>query len=153
MIVILYDVQVNTNNYSIVTLLMFDIEATLTTQNLQEIFKEVDEEKWDLIGRKLRLPKSKRDKIKSDYESDSERKGEILKSYAVDHPYPNWLHVADLLRGLDYAKQANQISVKYLSKSKTSVIDSYYRAFACDVTNHVMCGAGVQLDHCTVYMV
>ena len=94
------------------------LEATLTAQNLQEIFEEVDEEKWSLIGRKLRLPKSKIEKIRSEFDSDAERKEEILKSYATDHPYPNWLHVQDLLRGLDYPKQANLISVIFFSKSE-----------------------------------
>ena len=93
--------------------------TTLNNQNLKEVFSEVDNDKWDLIGRHLRLPKSKRDQIKTAFKSDLEKKESILDSYATDHPYPNWPHVADILRGMDYAKQANEVSAKYLSISKS----------------------------------
>ena len=93
--------------------------TTLNNQNLKEVFSEVDNGMWDLIGRQLRLPKSKRDQIKSAFKNDSEKKEAILHSYATDHPYPNWPHVVDILRGMDYAKQANEVSAKYLSISKS----------------------------------
>ena len=87
----------------------------MTTYNLKEIFKEFNDNKWDLLGRKLRLPKSKRDEIRGTYDSNSERKEAILVSYATEHPWPNWQHVVYLLRGLNYSKQANEVTAKYLS--------------------------------------
>ena len=52
---------------------------------------------WSDFGSWMDIPWSTRDKILSQFHTDSERKTEVLRVISTEHPHLTWEHVADAL--------------------------------------------------------
>ena len=72
-------------------------------------------ERWvDNIGVWLELPASKREGVKGNYQSPTQRRDAYLDLYVSDHPYPSWKGVAEALRRVDLPRQAGVVERTYV---------------------------------------
>ena len=101
-------------------------DPTLTTDNLMEVVKEV-EDRWSALGVWLHVPESKRVEIRRLYQSDHHRMEAVVDYYVRYHPTPSWKQVAGALRVMDLDDQSDEITAKYTKG--TDVMD----------VNHVTC--------------
>ena len=88
-------------------------DPTLTTDNLMEVVKGV-EEHWYVLGRRLGVPLSKRRQINSLYKSDQHQMQALADNYTTHHPTPSWNNVARELQGEGLYKQADEVTTKYV---------------------------------------
>ena len=88
-------------------------DPTLTTDNLMEVVKGV-EDRWDDLGDWLDLPDSKRDKIRSLYHSHQHRMQALADYYTTHHPTRSWNKVAAALQEVGLHKQADEVTTKYV---------------------------------------
>ena len=102
-------------------------DPTLTTDNLMEVVKEVEDRWWDLVIIWLDVPVSKSEEIRRVYQSDHHRMEAVVDYYVRHHPIPSWKQVAGALRSMDLDDQADEITAKYIKG--TDVTD----------VNHVTC--------------
>ena len=66
------------------------------------------------IGDWLGLPQSALQKIKSSFQSATERKDAYLDTYSHHHPCPSWSKVADVLEGCDLDQEAEEVEDTYV---------------------------------------
>ena len=64
---------------------------------MREALKTLPADKWMMFGGALCVPRSKLDKIKSQFASDEERRDEVIRIYPTQHPHPSWELVSDAL--------------------------------------------------------
>ena len=88
-------------------------DSTLTTDNLMEVVKGV-ENRLDDLGLSLGMPESKRRKIGSLYHSDHQRMEAVLDYYVKYHPAPSWKQFAGKLQMFGLHKQADEVTTKYV---------------------------------------
>ena len=98
----------------IVILFIVHIDLTITTEKLVELFGTVDEQRVDNVGAWLDLPYSKREEVKGNYQSHTQRRDAYLDLYASDHPYPSWKTVARALRVVGLPHQAAEVERTYV---------------------------------------
>ena len=70
-------------------------EPTLIEENLTSLLERVED--LDGVAADLHIPRSKRDEIKRQYSSISQRRQQYCCYWLSDHPAPSWLAVADTL--------------------------------------------------------
>ena len=87
-------------------------DPTLTTDNLMEVVKEV-EDHWYNLGHWLGVPPSKRVEIRNLYQSGHHRMEAVVDYYVRHHPTPSWKRVAEGLQAMDLNKQAQVVTAKY----------------------------------------
>ena len=56
---------------------------------------------WEKFGWVVNVPESKLDKIRSQFNSDEERREEVFRVYLAEHPCPTWEQVSEVLYILD----------------------------------------------------
>jgi len=88
-------------------------DPTLTTDNLMEVVKGVEDHWWDL-GLRLGVSRSKRNELSSLYHSDQHRMQALADNYTTHHPTPSWNKVATALQGMRLHKQADEVTTKYV---------------------------------------
>ena len=88
-------------------------DPTLTTDNLMEVMKEV-EDRWEDLCLELRMRRSKRDEIRSLYQSHHHKMEAVVDYYVRYHPTPSWKEVTGALRWKDLDEQADKITAKYI---------------------------------------
>ena len=87
-------------------------DPTLTTDNLMEVVKEVEHRWWHLdFG--LGVLSSKREEIRSLYQSDHHRMEAMVDYYVRHHPTPSWRDVTRILQSASLYKQADE-AAKYV---------------------------------------
>ena len=64
---------------------------------MREALKTLPADKWMMFGGALCVPRSKLDKIKSQFASDEERRDEVIRIYPTQHPHPSWELVSGAL--------------------------------------------------------
>jgi len=87
-------------------------DPTLTTDNLMEVVKGV-EDSWDDLGHQLDVPWSKMSEIKSLYHSDH-RMEAVLDYYVKYYPAPSWKQIAETLQKTSLYSQADEVTTKYV---------------------------------------
>ena len=92
-------------------------DLTITTEKLVEMLEAMNDGYSDLLGFNLELPQSKRDEIKRNYHSPSQRREAYLDLYATDHPCPSWRKVAEALRSVLLHHQAGVVESTYVQGS------------------------------------
>ena len=118
-----------------ILLFVVHIDLTITTEKLVELFRTVNEQRSDdieqdmddielevdvielrvdAIGRRLDLPYSKREEVKGNYQSLTQRRDAYLDFYVSDHPYPSWKTVANLLHHVGLPRQADLVERTYV---------------------------------------
>ena len=94
---------------------IFNKDITITTKKLVELFGTVNERQLvDRIGIWLRLPGSKREEVRWNYQSLTQRRDAYLDLYVSHHPYPSWKTVTEALRGVDLHHQADVVEWTYV---------------------------------------
>ena len=90
-------------------------DPTLTTDNLMEMVKGVEDHWYDL-GDWLGVPHSKMRKINSRlyYYSDHRRMHALADHYTTHHPTPSWNNVARVLHWMELHEQADEVTTKYV---------------------------------------
>ena len=88
-------------------------DPTLTTDNLMEVVKGVEDHWWDL-GYWLDVPMSKMSDIRSPYRSDRQRMQALADHYITHHPTPSWNNVSEALQKEGLHKQADEVTTKYV---------------------------------------
>ena len=98
--------------------------------NLCDVLDEVSE--WDTLGRYLNVPDLKREGIKRQCSSDSDRKHAVIEEFVNNHPAPSWRIVAEFLhkaqiKGSDgkyhfgkYNGVLQMVKQEYINGKKTS---------------------------------
>ena len=74
----------------------------------------MEDDKLDDFGYWLGLPRIKRDGVKRNFHSPSQRREAYLDLYATDHPYPTWSLVAHALRMCGLPSQAGMVENTYI---------------------------------------
>ena len=70
----------------------------------------MEDDNVDGIGSWLGLPRIKREEVKRNYHSPSQRREAYLDLYAIDYPCPSWSQVAKALRyGAGLLSQADVV--------------------------------------------
>ena len=90
-------------------------DPSLTLENLNEVFKNVPDDKWDDASQVLRIPLSLKFPIELLYYTDSDRKFAVVDCYYSNHPCPSWEHVARVLRGIGEYSLSDMVKSKYVS--------------------------------------
>ena len=72
-------------------------EPTLNLHNLNTALETLPDEEWDDFGMWLNVPDPQRNKIRSQYSTERERKSALLHTYLTSYPAPSWQLVADAL--------------------------------------------------------
>ena len=88
-------------------------DPTLTTGNLMEVVKGVEDHWWGLGGY-FGVPESKRSDIRSLYHSDHHRMEAVLHHYVKYNPAPSWKAIATTLQWMKLHKQADEVTTKYV---------------------------------------
>ena len=96
------------------SIINFNIDLTITTEKLIELFRTVDGQLVDNIGFWLGLPDSKTEELMESYQSPTQRRDAYLDLYISDHPYPSWKTVARALCEVDLDRQANVVERTYV---------------------------------------
>ena len=116
-------------------------DPTLTTDNLMEVVKEVEDHWWKLRIW-LDMPSSKREEIKSLYQSDHHRMEAVVDHYVRHHPTPSWKEVAGALRGMHLNDQADKITAKYIKGTDVTDVNHV----TCLILNQAVDGQLLVLD-------
>lgn len=113
-------------------------DPSLTIDNLKEVFESIPGSQWDDAGRRLRVPESKRKEIENTYQSNSQRREEIVVSYVNEHPCPSWAHVARVLSGMEHLDLVKELTEKYISSEGVEIQVLYMHAstLACGKTSN-----------------
>ena len=94
-----------------------NIDLTITTEKLMELFATLEDEYVDFIGERLDLPYSKTDEIMRNYQSPTQKREAYLDLYVSDHPCPSWRQVAEALHGVGLHNQADEVERTYVEGS------------------------------------
>jgi hypothetical protein len=81
---------------------------------LTELFETMKDDQLDILGSWLGLPEIKRDEVKRNFHSPSQRRVTYLDLYATDNPCPIWSEVALALRGCGLPSQADVVKNTYV---------------------------------------
>ena len=102
--------------------IFFNIDLTITTEKLVELFKTEGEQLVvDNMGCWLGLPFSKRRELKENYHSPTQQRDAYLDLYARDHPHPSWRTVARVLRDVILPDLANMVERTYVQGTPTTL--------------------------------
>ena len=88
-------------------------DPTLTTDNLMEVVKGVEDHLWGLGG-VLGVPLSKMEEVERLYHSDYQKMEAVLDNYVKYHPAPSWKYFAQALQRVWLHKQADEVTTKYV---------------------------------------
>ena len=78
-----------------------------------EVVKDVNH-RWFDLGFWLGVPDSKREEIRSLYQSDHHRMEAVVDYYIRYHPTPSWKRVAEALQWENLYKPADEVTGKYV---------------------------------------
>ena len=90
------------------------VDLTITTKKLTELFAAMKDDQLDRLGLRLDLPWIKRDEIRRNFHSPSQRREAYLDLYATDHPIPTWSVVAKALTDCGLPSQADMVINTYV---------------------------------------
>lgn len=71
-------------------------DPSLTLSNLTLALESLPDTQWKAFGEMIEMPESTLKELESQFNTDKERKMELLSIY-VTHPEPTWEHVSDAL--------------------------------------------------------
>jgi len=89
-------------------------DPTLTTDNLMEVLKGVEDRWWDDLALMLGVTVSKREKIRYIYRTNHQRMEALVDDYITLQSAPSWQAVARALQVLKLHKQADEVTTKYV---------------------------------------
>ena len=72
-------------------------DPSLTLSNMMSALDSLPDTEWKRFGREVDVPESKLDKIRSQFNSDGERKEEVFRVYQTGHLCPTWEQVSEVL--------------------------------------------------------
>jgi hypothetical protein len=92
---------------------MYNVDLTITTKKLTELFSTMKDDMLDNLVFWLDLPGTKTDEVKRNFHSPTQRREAYLDLYATDHPCPNWSRVARALHVCGLHSQADVVKNTY----------------------------------------
>ena len=95
-------------------IILLHVDLTITTKKLTGLFATMKDYMLALLGLQLRLPVIKRDEVKRNFHSPSQRREAYLDLYATDHPCPRWSQVAEALHGTYLSSRALMVENTYV---------------------------------------
>ena len=72
-------------------------DSKLDFSNLTLALDSLPASEWHKFGNFINVPWSKREEIKSEFDSDEKKKTALLRVYLTEHPQPTWEDVSDAL--------------------------------------------------------
>ena len=72
------------------------------------------------------VPESTLDKIKSQFQTDRERKTEVLRVISTEHPQPTWEQVADTLYWMEYHSVLERVQSLFPTGEPLSLSLTHY---------------------------
>ena len=95
--------------------LFSDIDLTLTTERLVELFAPMNDQYVDHMGEVyLGTPSSKSKEFLRNYQNPAQRKEAYLDYYVHNHPVASWEKIAKTLRGFNLPRQAALVESTYI---------------------------------------
>ena len=91
-----------------------DIDLTLTTERLVELFAPMNDVFVDDIGVYLGTPSSKSEEFRRNYQNPTQRKEAYLDYYVHNHPATSWVEITETLRGCVLPRQAAIVENTYI---------------------------------------
>ena len=88
-------------------------DPTLTTDNIMEVVKEV-EHRWEDLGHRLGVQRSKRKNIKGLYQSNHLRTEAVVDYFVKCYYDSSWKRVATTLQEMGLRKLADEVTTKYV---------------------------------------
>ena len=70
------------------------VDPSLTLSNMRSALDSLPDTEWQQFGLVVHMPLSKLDKIRSQFNSDEERKEEVFRVFLTEHPCPTWEQVS-----------------------------------------------------------
>ena len=92
-------------------------DPTLTTSNMLSVLSGV-EERWEELGEELLVSasvwQSKRDEIRRNYRSSTDRIGALSNFFIRYHHAPSWQRIASALQWMGLHDLADMVTTKYV---------------------------------------
>ena len=91
-------------------------DPTLTTSNMLSVLSGV-EERWEELGEKLlefSVWQSKKDKIRRNHRSSTDRMEAVIKFYIRYDPTPSWQDISSKLQKIGLHDLADVVTTKYV---------------------------------------
>ena len=95
-------------------ILFLDIDLTLTTERLVELFASMDDGAVDRMGSYVDTPLSKREEFQMNYKKPAQRKEAYLDYYVHKHPLASWTNIAQVLCWCGLPQQADMVENTYI---------------------------------------
>ena len=102
--------------YSYLQMFTFNPDKFLTTENIMDVVKDV-EEFWDSLGRQLGVRQSERDSIGNLHQNDHQKMEAMLDHYVTRYPVPSWKRFAATIQGMGFSNLADVVTVRYVTGS------------------------------------
>ena len=94
--------------------LFSDIDLTLTTERLVELFAPMNDRYVDRMSVYLATPSSKSKEFLWNYRNPAQRKEIYLDYYVHNHPTASWVQIAETLRQYGLPRQAAVVENTYI---------------------------------------
>ena len=102
--------------YSYLQMFTFNPDKFLTTENIMDVVKDV-EEFWDSLGRQLGVRQTERDSIRNLHQNDHQKMEAMLDHYVTCYPVPSWKRFAATIQGMGFSNLADVVTVRYVTGS------------------------------------
>ena len=91
-----------------------NIDLTLTTECLVELFASINDGKVDEMGDYLETPSSKKEEFKMNYKNPAQRMEAYLDHYVHSYPLASWTEIAAALKYYRLSQQAVMVRNTYI---------------------------------------
>ena len=88
-------------------------DPTLTTSNMLSVLSGV-EERWEELGEKLLVGRSKMNEIRRLHQTSTDRIGALSNFYIRYHYAPSWQDIASVLQRMGLPELADVVTTKYV---------------------------------------
>ena len=91
-------------------------ELSLTSHNLSTVLDSMDDDLWELFSRRVNIPESEVERIRSKYSSDKECKQAAIDYLISSHPVLSWRLVASALYQMWYTGDSPHRALAHLQQ-------------------------------------
>ena len=88
-------------------------DPTLTTSNILSVLSGV-EERWEVLGEELDVGWSKRDEIRRNHQTSTDRIAAVINFFIRYYPIPSWQRIASALQRMGLHDLADVVTTKYV---------------------------------------
>ena len=88
-------------------------DPTLTTSNMLSVLSGV-EERWEELGWNLGVRQSKRNEIRRNHQTSTDRIAALSNFYIKYYPTPSWQRIVSVLQSMGLPDLADVVTTKYV---------------------------------------